>query len=222
MLAPVAGKVGRFLGLQQPGPVHQLGLHHMQGAGQAGRTPQAREPDGVGDELVADQQHLHRGWPTGGHQPDQGGAGQPVGARSQDPDGAVAGHIHGDLPAALLADGHPRRGGVAGVPGCRRELRGRRRILLTDRVRVRGLGAGGGEGQQPGRVAHRSAGRPPRCGGGRPQRPRPSAAAQPGDGQGGGDPDRQRESHHGARGQLDDVAASGLLILVWLMVLKRL
>jgi hypothetical protein len=178
VLAPVAGEVGEVLGLQQPGPLHQLGLHHMQGAGQAGRPPQPREPDGTGDELVADQQHLHRSWPAGGHQPDQRGAGQPVGARSQDPDGAVAGHIHGDLPAGLLADGHPRRGGVAGIPGRRRHPRGRRRILLGGRIGVRGLGgAGGGKGQQPGRVTHRPASRPPRCGGGWPQRPPPPAAA---------------------------------------------
>jgi hypothetical protein len=82
MLAPVGWEVAGVMGFQQPGPLDQFGLHDMQGPGQGGRPPQPREPDRPRDQLVADQQHLHRGRSAGGQEPDHRGPGQPLGARS--------------------------------------------------------------------------------------------------------------------------------------------
>jgi hypothetical protein len=123
VLAAVASEVGDILGLQQPGAVDQLGLHDVEGAGQAGRPPQPGEADGVGDQAGADQQHLDGRWATSRQERDQRGAGQPVGAWPQDPDGAVAGQIQGDLVAGALPNGHPGGGGVAGIPRCRGDPR---------------------------------------------------------------------------------------------------
>ena len=81
VLAAVGGEVRGVIGLQQPGTMHQLGFQHIQRPRQAGRAAQPREAADVGDEPLADQQHLHRGRVAGGQQPNQAGASQAVGTR---------------------------------------------------------------------------------------------------------------------------------------------
>ena len=114
MLAAVGGETGHWPPAAGHDAPAQLPAHSAPPAGRPRGA--AREAADVGDEPLADQQHLHRGRVAGGQQPNQAGASQAVGTSLGDGDGAEAGQVDGDLIAVLLGDGDPGRGGIAGIP----------------------------------------------------------------------------------------------------------